>query len=120
MNVKGEVVLVLPEATGTGAKGVWVKRGYVVETTGQYPKRVQITVFGTEIRTLNVGDVVDFSIELESREYQGRWYNDIKGWKVEILQAAPTGSGKQYVKPEPKKEAHPAEINGDGPDDLPF
>lgn len=85
MEINGKIVQVLNEQTGNGRNGVWRKRDYVLETKGQYPKKVCVTVWGDKIDQfgMKVGDEVTAGIEIESREYNGRWYTDVKAWKVD-------------------------------------
>jgi len=90
MEINGKIVQVLNEQSGTGRNGVWRKRDYILETKGQYPKKVCITVWGDKIDQfgLQVGEEVTLGIEIESREYNGRWYTDVKGWKAEKIHGA--------------------------------
>ncbi|WP_113926048.1 DUF3127 domain-containing protein [Cognataquiflexum aquatile] len=85
MEIIGKVVQIMPEASGSSAKGTWRKREYIVEQPGQYPKKVCVVIWGDSIDqfALKVGDEVTASVDIESREYNGRWYTDVKVWKVE-------------------------------------
>ena len=84
MEITGKIVQVQDEQSGNGRNGVWKKRDYILETGGQYPKKVCLTVWGDKIDQFNLqpGDQVNAGIEIESREYNGRWYTDVKVWKV--------------------------------------
>ena len=84
MEVKGKVYQILPAVTGTGANGNWIKQSIVIETTDQYPKKVCVTAWGKacdNLDTLSVGQPITAHVNLESREYGGKWYSEIKGWK---------------------------------------
>ncbi|WP_373493641.1 DUF3127 domain-containing protein [Aquiflexum sp.] len=85
MELSGKIVQILPEQGGTSAKGNWRKRDYILELPGTYPKKVCLTVWGDQIDQFNMdmGDEVNASVDIESREYNGRWYTDVKAWKVE-------------------------------------
>lgn len=85
MEINGKIVQVLIEQSGNGRNGVWRKKEYILETVGNYPKKVCFTVWGDKIDQFNIqeGNLVNVGIELESREYNGKWYSDIKGWKVD-------------------------------------
>ena len=63
----------------------WKKREYVLETQETYPKKVHFDFFGERADQfpLNVGDVIKLSFDIESREFNGRWYTSIRGWKSE-------------------------------------
>ncbi|EON76854.1 hypothetical protein ADIS_2725 [Lunatimonas lonarensis] len=84
MEISGKVIQALVEQSGNGRNGTWRKRDYVIETGGNYPKKVCVTVWGDKIDQfdLKVGEEVSVGIELESREYNGKWYTDVKVWKV--------------------------------------
>lgn len=92
MEIKGKVTHVLPEQTGEGRNGTWRKAGYVVEIPGQYPKSVCFDVWGPNIDAFAIkeGEEVIASIDLESREYNGKWFTNVKAWKVAREQAQPT------------------------------
>ncbi|MBL7849888.1 MAG: DUF3127 domain-containing protein [Cyclobacteriaceae bacterium] len=115
MELKGKVIQLLPPQTGMGKKGPWKKQEFIVETQSQYPKKVCLSVWGDKIDQFGiaVGDQVNVSVDLESREYNGRWYTEARAWKVEK-----SGGSSPVVDPigeEPFTNAAPASA-----DDLPF
>ncbi len=85
MEITGRIVQLLPLQTGQGKNGVWKKQDFVIETDGQYPKKVCISAWGDKIseNVLVEGKEVTVSFDIESREFNGRWYTDVKAWKVE-------------------------------------
>lgn len=85
MEIKGKVVQLLPLQTGAGKNGTWKKQDFVIETDGQYPKKVCISAWGDKVGadSLEVGRDVNVSFDVESREYNGKWYTDLKAWKVD-------------------------------------
>lgn len=85
MELKGKVIQLLPLQTGMGKKGPWKKQEFIVETQSQFPKKVCLSVWGDKVDqfSLSVGQIVNAFIELESREYNGRWYTEARAWKVE-------------------------------------
>lgn len=87
MDISGSIKTVLPEQTGTGKNGTWKKQNIIIQTEGQYPKDVCITVWGEKVdkALLQPGVSVRVHFDLESREYNGKWYTDVKGWKVEPI-----------------------------------
>jgi hypothetical protein len=109
MELTGKIIQVLPEKSGTSARGEWRKQEYIMEIPGDYPKKVCFMVWGDRIDQLKIqeGQELAVSIDIESREYNGRWYTDIKAWKV-----APADGGGT---PPDLDQPPPAE-----PDDLPF
>jgi len=90
LELTGKIVQVLPEKSGASARGQWRKKEYILEIPGDYPKQVCFIVWGEKIDQFAVqqGQDVTVSIDLESREYNGRWYTDVKAWRV-----VPAGRG---------------------------
>lgn len=85
MDLSGKVIQILPLQTGEGRNGVWKKQDYIVETQGQYPKKVCFSVWGDKISQFNIqeNEFITIGMDIESREYNSRWYTDIKAWKVD-------------------------------------
>jgi hypothetical protein len=86
MQLSARLVQLLPLQTGTGRNGQWKKQDMIVETDGQYPKKICISVWGEKINEdqLKVGNRLKIDFDVESREYNGRWYTDVKAWKIEV------------------------------------
>jgi hypothetical protein len=78
---------VLPIQTGSGKNGEWKKQDIIVETEGQFPKKICVSVWGDKINEsqLKIGSKLKIDFDVESREYNGKWYTDIKAWKVELM-----------------------------------
>lgn len=103
MQLTAKLIQLLPLQTGTGKNGQWKKQDIIFETEGQYPKKICISVWGDKINEnqLQVGAQLAISFDIESREYNGRWYTDVKAWKIEAAGAAKTDSsgaadGQEY------------------------
>lgn len=111
MNLKGKVIQVLPEQIGQGKNGEWKKQEIIIETEGQYPKKVCVSLWGDKVGAVLNGASVDFSIDPESREYNGRWYTELRAWKVESV----VGSPQQTTPSQPS-----ADIQKKDDSDLPF
>ena len=93
MEVSGKIIAVLPLQSGTSKAGrEWKKQEYVLETHDSFPRKVKFDFFGDRVDQfpLAIGDEVTVSFDIESREFNGRWYTDIRGWKAE-KGAAPMG-----------------------------
>lgn len=90
MEISGKIIQTLEEQSGNGRNGTWRKRDYILETGGQYPKKVCLTVWGDKIDQFNIqqGQDLTANIEVESREFNGRWYTDVKIWRVNSAGAA--------------------------------
>jgi len=116
MELKGKVIQLLQPQTGMGKKGQWKKQEFILETQAQYPKKVCLSAWGDKIDQFNlsVGDMVNVSVDLESREYNGRWYTEARAWKLE--KGSDNGS---FSAPPPTEEPYAVD-NGSASDDLPF
>jgi hypothetical protein len=84
MTITGKVTHVLPEQTGTSKAGKdWSKAGFVVEVPGEYPKSVAIETFGDKVTLPQVGQDVTVSVNIESREWNGKWFTNVTAWKID-------------------------------------
>ncbi len=125
MEITGKIILALPEMTGTSKAGnAWKKREYVLETQEQYPKKVHFDFFGerADQYPLSVGDTIKLSFDIESREYNGRWFTSIRGWKAEKADVTSVGYGAETIPTPPPVvgDVSSVAIGGDENDDLPF
>lgn len=85
MELQGKCIVALPIENGTSKSGnAWQKRNFVIETPGQYPKKVCMQLFGDKVNECpNVGEEVKVSFDAESREWNGKWFTQLNAWKVE-------------------------------------
>lgn len=120
LSVKGRVFQILKAETGVSKVGKeWSKREFVIETEEQFPRKVCFTLFGDKtslINNLAVGEMVDVSFNIESREYNGKWFHNINAWKIDKPaenQSSPTGAPEYSIDDIPPE----ADENGG---DLPF
>lgn len=85
LNISGIVLNILPLQSGTSKAGnQWQKQDFILETGGQYPRKVCICLFGDNVTKfpLQVGQSVTASVDIESREFNNRWYTDVRAWNV--------------------------------------
>ena len=118
LKIRGRVTQVLEEKSGTGRNGPWRKQDFILETEGNYPRELCVTQWGDNIDAfgVQVGDTLTAHIDIQSREYEGRWYTDVKAWKVEKA-----GGQPDVVEPGPFEHPTPGAPSDVGPDDdLPF
>jgi hypothetical protein len=126
MEIKGKIIQILPVQSGTSKAGnEWSKQEFVIETGDQFPRKVCFTLFGDKISLLNgisVGDEVDVSFNIESREYNGKWFHNINAWRINPAQ--PTQQAAQHDAPFPPDDVPPPppepERDDEPNDDLPF
>ena len=93
MELEGRIARKLNVQTGTSARGAWSKQEFILEyQEGNFPSQVCMNVWGEDkVRDLEkyqVGDKVKISFNLSSREYNGRWYTDVRAWRIEPAVAA--------------------------------
>ena len=122
LKIAGRVVEVLDEQSGESRNGPWRKRDFILETEGDYPRKVCITQWGDDIEKFGVGegDQLTAHIDIQSREYNGRWYTDVKAWKIEKagggVSDIPSTDAQGMRRPGPAGGDDAAEAD----DDLPF
>lgn len=81
----GRVIAILPEKSGTSARGEWHSQSYVIETQEQYPKHLCFEVFGADRIAqfaIQAGEIITVSFDIDARQWQDRWFNQIHGWQV--------------------------------------
>ena len=87
MDIIGKIIQVLPVQEGVGKNGnPWKVQAYVLETQEQYPRKVCFEIFGEDRiknNPCNIDDLVTVSFDIESREFNGRWYTSIRAWRVQ-------------------------------------
>ena len=138
MDIKGKIIQKLEMQSGTSKAGnAWKKQEYVLETLDSYPKKVKFDFFGdrADQYPLEVGDVITLSYDIESREVNGRWYTDIRGFRAmkedpnmaaapapyppAAGEPAPAPAADGMAAPAPPVDQPPFDQAGAG-DDLPF
>lgn len=95
MEITGKVIQMLPLQSGEGKNGRWQKQEFILEVPGQFAKKVCFSLWGDKVNQnpLKVGDEIAVSFDLESREYNNRWYTEAKAWKI-AQQSAPANPAK--------------------------
>jgi hypothetical protein len=118
MEIKGRVIQLLTPQTGQGKKGTWKKQEFIIETQSQYPKKVCLSLWGDKIDQfkLSTGEMVTVSVELESREYNNRWYTEARAWKI----SKDASSSTPQFSEDPGDEPTNSSAGSAGTDDLPF
>ena len=120
-----KVVQKMEYRSGMRADGnSWSVQDILVETTDeQYPKKVLLKFINKQTDPLVEGNVYNFDYEVEAREYNGRWYNDVKCFRYSVPQQAPTQQPQQqngngvYYQNQPQA---PTQQPQNQKDDLPF
>jgi len=99
---KLKVKKVFPLESGTSKAGkAWSKISVLCETDGTYPKDVVVSYSGNKdvetAKTLQVGHIIETTYQPESREFNGRWYTELKCWGIEVVgkNSAPQAANEQ-------------------------
>lgn len=127
MDFRGKIIAVMPLQKGISkANGnEWKKQEYVIENHDQYPRKMCFNLWSDKIDQFNIqlGEELNVSFDIDAREYNGRWYNDIRAWKVERV----TDAAQQQPVQAPAISAddippmHPVgQQQAESDDDLPF
>lgn len=136
MDIEGIIIMDIPMKEGVSKAGnPWKKKEWVLETTGEYPKKVKFDFFGERAVTnhLEVGKRYQISYDIESREYNGNWYTDIRAYASRALDGAPAPAVAPAVapaaaapqqpsfgQPTPQVPTDPFASGANDTDDLPF
>ena len=87
MEISGKLFKILQEVRGESQRGPWVRGGFVIETDGEYPRQVAFTTFGEDrlamVAGIPLGSPVIVTFTPESREYQERWYTDLRCSRIQ-------------------------------------
>lgn len=87
VDIKCKLIEKLQVETGSSARGPWCKQNFVVETIESYPRKICMNVWGedkvSELRAYNIGETLNISVNIESREFNGRWYTDVRAWRIQ-------------------------------------
>ena len=87
MEISGRLIKILQEVRGESQRGPWVRGGFVIETDGDYPRQVAFTTFGEDrlamVKSIPLNTPVVVNFNPESREYEGRWYTDLRCSRIQ-------------------------------------
>ncbi len=147
MEITGRLIQLLPDVEGESQRGHWVKGGFVIETDGEYPRKVAFITFGEErvamAKNIPMGSPVQVTFNAESREFNERWYTDLRASRIQpfvpgqmppaatgyawagapaapaTVTAAPAAAPAQPAAPAPQFATAPT-VESNGEDDLPF
>ncbi len=91
MEFEGKVIQVLNKTEGTSARGPWQRQDVLFEMVQEFSRKLCVTFFNKpdDVARLRVGELYTVSVNVESREFNGRWYTDVRAWRVQPKQQAP-------------------------------
>lgn len=124
LEIEGRISQKFNVISGHSARGPWKKQDFLVEyPDGNYTSKTLFTAFGdnlvAELDKFAVGDQVRVSFNVRAREYNGRWYNDIRAWRISSDQGASAQTPHQQAAPSPSIDDMP-ETSSSESEDLPF
>ena len=136
MDLTGRIIAVMQPRSGVSSRtgNPWMTQEYVLEVPGQYPRRMVFNIFGEDrIKQFNIQMNEDLTVQfdIDAREYQGRWFNDIRAFNIirgQVPGAAPVAGAAPMAAPAAAAAAPAAapfppasEAPAEGStDDLPF
>ena len=109
MEITGKIIVACEPRGGVSQRtgNNWKMQEFVLETQEQFPRKCMFSVFGEDrLREFNiqVGEVVTVSFDIDAREYNGRWFNSLRAWKVDRNVAAPAEAS--YLNPAAAPQAN--------------
>ncbi len=86
MNLIANITKILEGASGESKNGKWSKQDVIVETISSFPKFICLTIWGEKLdkKLIREGAVLNFYFDIESKENNGRWFTNLKVWKIEV------------------------------------
>ena len=121
IKVEGRIIQKLEIETGTSARGEWKKQNFIIETVEQYPRKICIGIWTNQIPMLEqfqVGDMIWAYVNIESREFNGKWYTDVRAWKLErpsqqqMAQPSMPQPGYAQMPQQPYGQQYPPQAGG--------
>lgn len=123
---EGRIVVILPETSGEGKNGKWIRQDFVVDTREQFSKKMCFSAWNDKadvLKTLHPGEDVKISFSVESREYNSRWYTDMRIWRLDKVGVGnQTSSQPQNIQTTNTNKATEENdmLSSSQNDDLPF
>lgn len=125
MDIQGKIIFASEPRGGVSQRSSsnWKAQDFVIETHEQYPKKCCFTVFGEDRLNqfnIQVGEELTVSLDIDAHEYNGRWYNDIRAWRVQRGTPQTTPIPPATPDGQPIPPIQPQTIDNNSQDDLPF
>lgn len=120
MDISGKLIGLTAEQTGAGKNGNWRKISFIIETADQFPKKVCLDAWSDkadQVKTIPTGTTLNVGFDVESREFNGKWYTNLKAWRIDVKDAANVSAAPAASLPSAMDAPAPS-FNEQ--DDLPF
>ena len=112
LQIEGKLLEKLPVESGVGQRGEWKRQNFIIETIEQYPRKVCIRAWTAQVallETFQIGEMLSVSINIESHEFQGKWYTEVRAWRIDRpapIQGMPYGQPMAYPQ-QPMPQGYP-------------
>ena len=121
-DITGKVIAILEPLRFVSKKNgnEYMTTVFVIETTGQYPKKVAMKVMGEDkFKQMGIvmGGTYNVSFDVESREWQGKWFTECQAWRA-VRMDGHQASTNESPSPAPQPQAHNDSKTDDS--NLPF
>lgn len=105
MEIIGKVFQLGNVVEGTSARGPWKKQELIIETVEQFPRKVCLSCWGdrvAEAANFAIGQMIKAQISIESREFNGKWYTDVRPFRFDNAETAT--QVQPQAKPQPQTQ----------------
>ena len=141
MELTGKIIAEFNERGGVSNRtgNEWKAKSYVLEVPGDFPRKLVFDVFGVDrLQAFNIqiGELLTVHFDIDAHEYNGRWFNDVRAFRIDRGQAAPVAAAPEaapqmqaapvapQVAPQPAPQVAPMDAAPfeapSATDDLPF
>lgn len=122
MEVIGKLALILDAQRGESSRGPWLRGGFVIDTEEQFSRKIAFSIWGEDkynaLKAVSIGTTIKVIFNIESREYQERWFTDCRCSQIETFNTYISNDNKEEQKQEePNQEEKEEEKQEEG---LPF
>ena len=122
MEVIGKLALILPEQRGESSRGPWLRGGFVIDTEEQFSRKIAFSIWGEDkynaLKAIAIGTTIKVIFNIESRDYQERWYTDCRCSQIETFNTYISNDNKEEQKQEEPNQEEKEEEKQE--EDLPF
>ena len=123
MELTGKIIAEFNERGGVSNRtgNEWKAKSYVMEVPGEFPRKLVFDVFGVDrLQAFNIqiGETLTVHFDIDAHEYNGRWFNDVRVFRIDRGQAAPTAAPE--AAPAPEAPVAPAAPQVDAAATIPF
>lgn len=125
LEISGKLIKKLDVQSGSSDRGSWSRQEIIIEIPGQFPRQVCLSLWNEQVNEasrFNIGDILKVGVDIQSREYNGKWYTSIRPWRMEVeaIGVAPPPAAAPATPAAPVDGEDPFNTASSQEDDLPF